>query len=195
MCQVIQLWPESGNTSSAEASVPYMEAYPVTGSAGAVIICPGGAYSHRAAHEGAPVARMLNTAGISAYVLQYSVAPCPHGTSLREASRAIRSLRYMGYKKVAILGFSAGANLACNAAVHYDRGDSTAQDPVERFSSRPDQFISCYGVVSLVHMTHHGSLVNLLGAEDANQLELAMYYSAEQQVTEDTPPAFIWHTA
>ena len=44
----------------------------------AVIIIPGGGYSHKAAHEGEPIALMLNRAGISACVLDYHIAPCAH---------------------------------------------------------------------------------------------------------------------
>lgn len=37
----------------------------------AIIVCPGGGYSHLADHEGGPVAEWLNTLGISAFVLKY----------------------------------------------------------------------------------------------------------------------------
>lgn len=40
-----------------------------------VIICPGGAYVSRADHEGEPVAKWLNSIGVSAIVLNYRVAP------------------------------------------------------------------------------------------------------------------------
>lgn len=38
-------------------------------------MCPGGGYSARADPEGWPVAELLNSAGISALVLNYRVAP------------------------------------------------------------------------------------------------------------------------
>ncbi len=56
--------------------IPAIEGYPVEGSRGAVVICPGGAYCIRASHEGRQIARMLNDAGVSAYVLDYRVRPC-----------------------------------------------------------------------------------------------------------------------
>lgn len=158
-----------------------------------MIVCPGGGYRIKAEHEGAPVARMLQSAGVSAFVLDYRVSPCPHDAPLCDALRAIRTVRAMGYEKVAILGFSAGGHLACSAATLYTGGDPQAEDPIEHLTSRPDGLISCYSVVSFVEHPHVGSRIKLLG-EDFGNLEMAERYSAEKHVTKDTPPAFIWHT-
>ena len=158
-----------------------------------MVVVPGGGYTHKAAHEGDPVAEMLAGAGVSAYVLDYRVAPCHMCAPLADASRAIRRVRGLGYEKVAILGFSAGGHLACSAATLYTPGDPEAADPLERLSSRPDGFIPCYAVVSFVAYRHQGSLENLLG-ERAGDQKLLRRFSAELQVTPDTPPAFIWHT-
>lgn len=163
-------------------------------SPGVVLVCPGGAYCHKAPHEGEPIALMLQAAGVSAAVLDYRVKPCPHAAPLGDAQRAVRLLRAMGYEKVGVLGFSAGGSLACNAAVHYDGGCAQAQEAAERMSCRPDALISCYSVVSMTQHTHVGSTENLLG-ERHTDISLLRYYSAERHVTADTPPAFIWHTA
>ena len=163
-------------------------------SPGVVLICPGGGYHYKATHEGGQIAEMINEAGIDAAVLDYRVAPCPHDAPLQDCQRAIRTLRAMGYEKAAVLGFSAGGHVACSAAVHYDRGHADAQDPLERLSCRPDALISCYSVVSFTQHTHIGSLTNLLG-ERRGSISLQRFYSAERNVTPDTPPAFIWHTA
>ena len=173
---------------------PSLTAYPAEGARGAVVICPGGGYHFKAPHEGAPIARMLNSQGISAFVLDYRVAPCHREAPLADAKRAIRLARSLGYQKTAILGFSAGGNLCCAAATLYDDGDPASDDPVERISSRPDAFIPCYAVASFGKYTHLGSRKNLLGEqwEDAG---LARRFSAEENVTPDTPPAFLWHTA
>ena len=42
---------------------------------GAMIVAPGGGYTMKAEHEGAPVAQRLNELGIHAFVLDYRVAP------------------------------------------------------------------------------------------------------------------------
>ncbi|MBR5288907.1 MAG: alpha/beta hydrolase [Clostridia bacterium] len=163
-------------------------------SCGVVLVCPGGGYHYKAPHEGEPVARMINEAGIDAAVLDYRVAPCPHSVPLLDCQRAIRLLRSMRYTRVAVLGFSAGGNLACNAAVHYDDGAYFEDDFTDCMSCRPNALISCYSVVSMAQHTHVGSLMNLLGEQHSNTA-LQRYYSAELNVTRDTPPAFIWHTA
>lgn len=173
---------------------PSLKAFPVEGSRGAVIVCPGGGYVVKAPHEGDPIAQMLNQAGVSAFVLDYRVKPCPWEAPLGDASRAIRLVRSMGYEKVGILGFSAGGHLTCSAATLYTAGDPAAADPLERLSARPDAFIPCYAVVSLTSFRHQGSLESLLG-ERREDLALLRRFSAELHVTPDTPPAFLWHTA
>ena len=70
----IILWPDGNIPYFWEGNcIPALDAYPVEGSKGAVVVCPGGGYVGKAAHEGAPIAKMLNEAGISAYVLDYRV--------------------------------------------------------------------------------------------------------------------------
>ena len=144
----IFLWPCEAPYSSESPgqAQPSVTEFRVPGSRGAVIVCPGGGYEVKAGHEGAPIAEMLSNAGISAYVLDYRVVPFHPLAPLSDALRAIRVVRSMGYEKVAILGFSAGGNLCCSAATHYDRGVSDSDDPIQRLSSRPDAFIPCYAV-------------------------------------------------
>lgn len=173
---------------------PSIEPFEVEGSKGAVIVCPGGGYVNKAAHEGAPIAGMLNEAGISAFVLDYRVKPFRIETAVGDAKRAIRMVRGMGYEKVGILGFSAGGHLTGSAATLYDAGNPDAEDPIERISSRPDAFVSCYGATSF-RLFQKSWTPQVLGKERmANQADINRY-TAELNVTRDTPPAFIWHTA
>ena len=46
----------------------------------------------------------------------------------------------------------------------------------------------------MISYTHKGSVQNLLGDEQNKDSELR-YFSGELNVTDDTPTAFIWHTA
>ena len=71
----IVLWPAGapGATGVGPVDVPTLTAYlpqgkTVTGSA--IIVCPGGGYQHLADHEGAPVAKWLNSIGITGFVLK-----------------------------------------------------------------------------------------------------------------------------
>ena len=192
----IDIWGSAPYASFAkdgfEAS---LTEYRVSDKSTAMIVCPGGGYSHKAYHEGEPIALMLNDAGINAYVLDYSVAPCHKFAPLSDAQRAIRILRSMGYEKVGILGFSAGGHLSCSAATLYAYPAYPRMDEKDELSARPDVFVPCYPVVSMnEEFAHMGSRKNLLSDEWESE-ELVRMFSAELNVTNDTPPAYIWHTA
>lgn len=168
---------------------------------GAVIVFPGGGYCMRADHEGEPIALMLNEAGISAFVLDYRVAPYKYPAALLDARRAVRYVRKNAAKfnikpdKIGVLGFSAGGHLAVTAIEQFDYGMDAAEaaDDIDLVSSRPDAGILCYPVASLREYTHTGSRDTLLGvpADPA----LVDKLSAEISVREDMPPVFMWHTA
>ncbi|WP_207952113.1 alpha/beta hydrolase [Paenibacillus turpanensis] len=198
----IELWPEGAPFAqgSGEEDRPAITPYLVEGSepTAAVIVCPGGGYARRAAHEGEPIAQWLNTLGISAFVLRYRVAPYRHEATLGDAQRAIRYVRSRAKEwnidagRVGILGFSAGGHLASSAGTHYDSGQAESEDPVERESCRPNLMVLCYPVISFGEYRHEGSLTNFLGEEPSE--ELVRLFSNELQVTADTPPTFLWHT-
>ena len=193
--ETIKLWPGDApyTQDSPEQRQPSLLPYPVDGAKGAVVICPGGGYCMKADHEGRDIAKMLNEAGVAAYVLDYRVKPCHYEAPLSDAKRAIRLVRSMGYEKVGVVGFSAGGHVCCSAATLYDLGDPDAADPIERLSSRPDAFVSSYSVVSFVSFPHQGSLKSLMGDHSADY-KLLRRFSAELNVTGDTPPGFIWHS-
>lgn len=194
----LPLWPHGATPSEGE--IPHLTPFLVGADepTGAVIVCPGGGYRGRAAHEGAPVARWLNSLGIVAFVLDYRVAPSHHPIPLADAQRAIRTVRHNAATwhvrpdRVGILGFSAGGHLAATAGTHFDAGDARATDPIERQSSRPDALVLCYAVISFGEFRHDGSMVNLLGPEPPEHLRRLL--SNELHVTADTPPTFLWHT-
>lgn len=166
---------------------------------GAVVICPGGGYGHLADHEGEPVAKKFNEFGFHAFVVHYHVAPARHPLPLMDIQRAIRIVRYNAHKwlvktdKIAVCGFSAGGHLACSSGVHFDEGDPDEDNPLDRINSRPDAMILCYPVISSREFAHLGSFENLLG-EDPSEDDLKEM-SLEIQVSEETPPTFLWHTA
>lgn len=201
--QPMNLWPgevpgiHTGEPRHVPTLVPFLVDTPKP--RGAVVVCPGGGYAGRADHEGEPIARMLNQAGIHAFVCHYRVASYRHPYPLMDAQRAIRTVRVNAQcwgilpDRIGILGFSAGGHLASTAGTHYDAGDPNSADPVARVSCRPDALVLCYPVISFGQFGHLGSLRNLLG-ENA-PAELISSLSNETQVTGDTPPTFLWHTA
>ena len=167
----------------------------------AVVVFPGGGYQGLAmGHEGTDIASWLNARGVTAFLLKYRLAPrYHHPAMIQDAQRGIRTARSMaaelGFDKnrVGIWGFSAGGHLASTASTHFDAGNVSAADPVERESSRPDFAILCYPVVSFDDaITHAGSKRNLLGPNP--DPALVENLSNEKQVTAQTPPTFLFHT-
>lgn len=161
------------------------------------LIVPGGGYDHLSNHEGANVAKKLNEIGISAFVLYYRVAPYKHPIYLWDAKRAMRYIRYNAQKynidenKIGIMGFSAGGNLACVTAEHFDNYEYDAIDDVDSVSARPDALGMCYPVVSITkEISHMRSGENMCG----NDTNLRNELSCELAVRKDMPPTFIWHT-
>ncbi|MFD0678487.1 MULTISPECIES: alpha/beta hydrolase [unclassified Paenibacillus] len=197
------LWPNGTPNALGDAAedkptlVPYL--VEVDHPTAAVVVCPGGGYARRADHEGEPIALWLNSLGISAFVVHYRVAPYKHPNPLLDAQRAIRTVRSRAKEwnidsnRVGILGFSAGGHLASSAGTHYDNGQPDAEDPIEREGCRPDLLVLCYPVISFISFKHSGSKQNLLG--ESPDAALVEHMSSEYQVTEQTPPAFLWHTA
>ena len=125
----------------------------------AVVICPGGGYSHLAIeHEGYDWATFFNQEGIAAIVLKYRM---PHGkyeVPISDAEEAIKLVRERSAEwrinpdDVGIMGFSAGGHLASTIATH------SVKD------AKPNFQILFYPVISMnPEFTHRGSHDNLLG--------------------------------
>ena len=202
----VPLWPAGppGEPPVSSGSPPSLTLYrpsPARASGAAVVVCPGGGYGMLADHEGRPIAEWLNSLGITAVVLRYRLGPTHHHPAmLEDAARAIRTTRAQAREwgidpgRVAIIGFSAGGHLASTAGTHFDPGNPTAADPVDRASSRPDRMMLIYPVISMTpEITHAGSRRNLLGADPTPDLVQSL--SSELQVKADTPPTFLLHTS
>ncbi len=158
--------------------------HPDAANGAAMIVCPGGGYGGHADHEGEPVARWLNTLGVTAFVLRYRLGRAnPHPAPLDDAAAAVRAVRLQGFDRVGVLGFSAGGHLAATLST---------RPPDDQ--SRPDLAVLCYPVITMADPhAHVGSRENLLGAEPSAATIDGM--SADRRVTPRTPPAFVWHTA
>jgi len=200
------LWPAGapGAVGTDDADKPSLTLYPAPENSAThtgVIVCPGGGYGALAKdHEGDQIARWLNSLGISAYMLQYRIAPRYHYPApILDGQRAIRFVRAHAYDygispgRIGIWGFSAGGHLASTTGTHFDAGDAHAADAIDQVSSRPDFMILAYPVISFTTpYTHRGSLRNLLG--DNPDPKLVASLSNETQVTAQTPPTILFHT-
>jgi acetyl esterase/lipase len=104
-----------------------------------IIVCPGGGYGILAEeHEGAEVARRLNAQGVGAVVLRYRVPrrsnDQPWVVPVLDARETLRLVRERAAewnadpKKIGILGFSAGGNLAARVAYAPAASDAPRPD-------------------------------------------------------------------
>jgi acetyl esterase/lipase len=204
--EVVRLWEGEapGAVGTDDRDIPTLSVFrPEEDKANgaAVVVCPGGGYGGLAEHEGKPVAEWLNSIGVTGLVLKYRLGPrYHHPAMMNDVNRAVRLVRAraeewkLDPKRIGVLGFSAGGHLTSTAVTHFDGGDESAKDPVERVSCRPDFGILIYPVITLEGpYVHVGSRRNLLGA-DASP-DLVEFMSSEKQVTDKTPPCFLVHTA
>ncbi|MFC4116689.1 alpha/beta hydrolase [Nonomuraea zeae] len=177
---------------------PRLTYYPADAPAtGAVVVCPGGAYSTLAEYEGADVAEWLVTLGIDAYVLHYRVAgeeagrAALHPAPLYDLRQAVRVARERGAGRVAVMGFSAGGHLTATLATD---APTDADGPADARDARPDAIVLGYPVIDLTGAHSHAwSRRQLLGPGGTEKQATAL--SAHLNVTAETPPAFLWHTA
>ncbi|RUA11931.1 MAG: alpha/beta hydrolase [Flavobacteriia bacterium] len=222
--KIIKLWPDGVPGSVSDPSYfektevgsdnikrifrvtdPELIVFPASkenASGAAVLICPGGGYKILAIdHEGYSIARWLNKIGITAFVLKYRlpsdlIMKDKKTGPLADAKRAIRMIRDQAEKwnidpdKIGVMGFSAGGHLASSLSTHYNDSE---QDK-KQLSARPDFSLLIYPVISMEDsITHLGSRTNLLGEKPARKD--VVFFSNDQQVTKDTPPAFLVHAA
>jgi len=167
----------------------------------AVLVFPGGGYGFLAAHEGAGYAELLAANGITAFVVNYRIAPeSHHPAMISDACRAVRLIRAHAAElgidphKIGVMGSSAGGHLAaCCATMPELALFEPGEKPDVEFG-RPDFSILAYPVISGTESWRHfGSFQNLLGSKIPDQ-ETLRKLSPEQHVSDRTPPAFLWHT-
>ena len=119
---------------------------------------------------------------------------------MMDAQRAIQALRARAKElnvdpnRIGVIGFSAGGHLCSTVSTHFSEPVGSSDDPIARVSSRPDFSILCYPVVVFGKpYTHKGSQRNLIGSDP--DAELLKSLSNEGQVSRNTPPTFLFHTA
>lgn len=153
-----------------------------------VIIAPGGGYD-RVDGGNEKVVTQYNAAGFHAAVLRYSVEPHCFPEPERDLMLAIGLVRDNAEEwgilkdRIAICGFSAGGHLcACVSTLWKKIGD-------ERF--KPNAAIICHGVMTARLKHCRDFIVGHVGSDDAKTQELAF---CDQQVSQDTPPTFLYTT-
>jgi len=173
------------------------------GNGAAVLVIPGGGYWIVAAgHEGEDIAKAFNQAGVAAFVLKYRLPNDACMTDkmfvpLMDAQQALYTIRQNAAEygidtaKVGVIGFSAGGHLAATLSTHFDR---PVRSELAGANLRPDFSILVYPVISFnPAVAHMGSRENLVG-KNADE-KWVHYFSNEEQVTAQTPPAFFVHAS
>ena len=186
---------------------PFMDYYPSKNPSPnktAVLVCPGGGYSHLAFEkEGVLVARMFNDNGIDAFVLSYRLNNNKqeghrYPDQYNDVTTAIRIIRiraaewHIDPDKTGVMGFSAGGHLASMATTIHQQADPSASDPMLRIGTRPSFAILIYPVITMdTVFTHRGSHDMLLGRYPDEAMVNAL--STDKRINASTPPVFLVH--
>jgi len=162
-----------------------------------LMVIPGGGYKRLVINkEGSEIARWLNARGITVFILKHRMPEDGHknGTlvPLQDAQRGMRVIRSLsgkyGFKRIGVMGFSAGAHVAATLATCFDKKVYEGADETDGLSARPDFQALLYPAVSLrsygsgdrmpVHAREHGR--GILGE-----------FPVDELVTPAAPPAFV----
>lgn len=154
--KLIQSYGGIGPDRISDVTEPTMTVYrPESPNGTSVIVAPGGGFMFLSyAHEGTKVCEWLNSLGVTAVLLKYRTPTRDERDMfelpVQDAQRAMGLVRHhaaewkLDPKRVGLLGFSAGANLAGHAA--WDRGKRTyPQDPKLDDPGIPDFLVFIYG--------------------------------------------------
>ena len=168
----------------------------------AAVVFPGGGYAFLSIDkEGHYVAHWLAERGLVGVVVPYRCGreEYQHPVPMHDAQRSIQFVRSRAEEwnidpdQIGVVGFSAGGHLAATAATQWIGAQKSA-DPVLGVSSRPDFAVLVYPVISFSSEIKQGrSVNNLLGNNP--EAHLVKNLSADEQVSKQTPPTLLIHSA
>ncbi len=147
----------------------------------AILFCPGGGYGNLTPEEMTMAKDIFKDKGVTLAILHYRLPEGDWRRPYNDAVELLEKLKYMasewgGYKKIGIMGCSAGGHLASLLAV--------------RMPQDLDFQILLFPVISMdPQKTHYPSTVHFLG-ESPSQ-EMIERFSTELHVTGDCPAAYV----
>ena len=131
---------------------PSMEYFPVhikNKTAPAVILCPGGGYNYLVTTKITPIAKWLNSNGITAFILRYRV-PKKRKEAFQDIQRAVRIVRSRASEwnidpsRIGVMGSSAGGHLAAKVSTGFENLIYQKVDTIDVVSCKPDFTVLLY---------------------------------------------------
>lgn len=165
-----------------------------------ILMCPGGGYEMTSDREAEPMAMQFLAMGYHVAILRYSVCPVRYPAALLQVAESVLYLKehadeyHIDPEKIVVQGCSAGGHLAANYGIAWNSPFLTKLMGMENDPERlcVAGLLLCYPVITSGEKAHEESFRNLLGEQYEEKKE---ELSLENQVTPDTPPTFLWHTA
>ena len=165
-----------------------------------ILMCPGGGYEMTSDREAEPMAMQFLAMGYHVAILRYSVCPVRYPVALLQVAESVLYLKehadeyHIDPEKIVVQGCSAGGHLAANYGIAWNSPFLTKLMGMENDPERlcVAGLLLCYPVITSGEKAHEESFRNLLGEQYEEKKE---ELSLENQVTPDTPPTFLWHTA
>lgn len=170
----------------------------------AIVIFPGGGYWFTSDREADPIALKFASEGYQVAIVRYSTKDkakeAYYPQQILEGFAAINYIRdhadelNVDINKVAVIGFSAGGHMAGMMGTLY--GEKVVTDTFGKTAAqmRPDAMVLSYAVLSSGEFGHRDSFWHLLGDAAAHNPEMRKKVDVIENVTKDTPPAFLWTT-
>lgn len=183
----------------------FLEVYavndPVVSERDAILVIPGGGYSGVSAREGIYTSLAFLGKGINTFVLTYSTGEhAIYPRQLLDAGRALKYIKdnaekyHINPDRIFALGYSAGGHLLGTLTTLYPIAEAELGVPRDYLKIRGAIF--CYPVITAFEGAHEGSFKNLLKKPLSEYTEEQKnLLSIEKNITENSPPAFIWHTS
>jgi acetyl esterase/lipase len=139
-------WVRNINNPSITVFLPPKE----KANGASVLICPGGGFRELVFNaEGYEPARYFTNLGMAAFVLKYRLpreTNSPYSLQIhprQDAQRAMRLIRShagewnVDPRRVGVIGFSAGGEVASLLAYGPNQGEASASDPIDRLEAAP----------------------------------------------------------
>jgi len=167
----------------------------------AMVIFPGGGYTHFGAEEGIPYARYFASYGYTCFVVLYRLTTSGYQwpAILADAAHAVRVVRsnaevlQIDPDKIGVAGSSAGGHLcAMLSKLHKEATLGKEDDP--DVSALPNWQILCYACLTFGEIYSNDSSLLSLSGGNLPDTALAWKLDPSKDLTSEIPPTFLWHT-